>query len=302
MFGYAETLGPEARRIVRYLVSQGRLEDTTPAAELAERLGLEETELHDGIDELVERDIITAHGPYRTHVQPKGGAWLYVDAETLGYDIRRDMLDMAQSTNERGAASYEELQADTGLSQGRLNVAALALEYEDSIQLVKFHGRGGHAFNQARATRRTREFLREKAKAETNLEFGGRYEVLLTNAKELHRQGHHEAAIVIAHTACEVCTDLALKNALSVNKVEHLADPIDGLLRGYNLADDRVRKMYVAVSADSIHQEPFWQSFKEHSKRRNNIVHHGHKATAEESDNSIRAVEAVIRHLTIDTP
>lgn len=114
-----------------------------------------------------------------------------------------------------------------------------------------------------------------KIKDETRVEFRRRYEILLTNARELHRQAHYEAAIVIAHTACETCTELTLKNALIVSKVGHLTDPIDDLLSGYNLAHEKVRNLYVAVSGERIQDEPFWQSFKEHSNRRNKIVHQG---------------------------
>jgi DNA-binding Lrp family transcriptional regulator len=160
MFEYSEMLGPEARSIVGYLVSEVGLGNPVPTREVGELLDLSETELGDGIEELVDLDIITAHGPYLTHLEPKGGAWLYVDAGTLGYDILRDMLAVAESTVERETASPEELVADTGLPPERVNVAALALEHEDRIQLVKFHVRG-YAFNEARATRHTRAFVRE---------------------------------------------------------------------------------------------------------------------------------------------
>lgn len=156
-------LDPEAHSIVRYLVSEVGLGDPVPAREIGERLDLSETELGDGIEELEHLGIITVHGPHIAHsqVQPKGGAWLYVDADTLGYDLRADMLAVAQSVALREQAMPEEIEADTGLTPERLNVAALALQHEGTVRLIVFHGRDRYRFNEATATPETRRYVRE---------------------------------------------------------------------------------------------------------------------------------------------
>src|SRR5687767_2764159 len=41
-----------------------------------------------------------------------------------------------------------------------------------------------------------------------------RYRFLLDSARQLRDQRHHEAAIVTAQTACEVCTEVVLTDAL----------------------------------------------------------------------------------------
>lgn len=161
MFGYLATLGPEARLIVQHLVSEYGLEDQAQTSEVGERLGLSETELGDGLDELVQLDIITAFGPYRTVVMPKAAAWLYVDSEILGYDLRADMRAVAESTAGREKAKPEEIEADTGLNPNRINVAAHALQYESRIHLVKFTGRNPYGFSEAWATRETRGYIRQ---------------------------------------------------------------------------------------------------------------------------------------------
>lgn len=156
-------LGPEARSIVRYLVSEVGLGDPVSTREVGERLGLSETELGDGIEELDQLGIITVHGLFlaNSQVQPKGGAWLYVDADTLGYDLRADMLAFAASVVEREQAEPEQIEADTGLTPQRMNVAALALQHQGDVHLIVFTGRDRYRFNEARATRETRRYVRE---------------------------------------------------------------------------------------------------------------------------------------------
>lgn len=126
MYGYAAMLGPEASNIVQYLVSEVGLNQTAPSGQISERLGMSETELGDGLTELEQLDTITVHGPYITnaHIQPKGAAWLYVDAETLGYDLQGDMLAVAESTDNRSEARPQDIESDTGLSPERLSIAA----------------------------------------------------------------------------------------------------------------------------------------------------------------------------------
>lgn len=123
--------------------------------------------------------------------------------------------------------------------------------------------------------------------------WGDRYEALLEAARRLRDEGHHEAAIATAQTACEVCTETTLSALFRIKGLTHLTDPVDSLVPSYNLANDRVRKLYEAVSGDPIHEEPFWSAFKQHSKRRNEIVHGGREAEPWESEASIDAVSAV---------
>jgi hypothetical protein len=115
----------------------------------------------DGIYELEQLGIIKVHGPYRTHVEPKGGAWLYVDADTLGYDLRADMLTVAESVARHEKAKPQDIDADTGLTPERTNIAALALEHEGNIHLIRFHGPSTYDFNEAWATPETRRYVRE---------------------------------------------------------------------------------------------------------------------------------------------
>ncbi len=124
-----------------------------------------------------------------------------------------------------------------------------------------------------------------------------RYEVLLDVAKRLRDDGHYEAAIVTAHTACEVCTETTLSAVFRLKGIEYLTDPLGGLISSYNLTNKKVRDVYEAVTNDRIQDQPFWPSFTEHVRRRNEVAHRGGEATQQEATDSINAAEAVVRHL-----
>jgi hypothetical protein len=129
--------------------------------------------------------------------------------------------------------------------------------------------------------------------------WGARYEILLTAAKKLRDEGYNEAAIATAQTACETYTELVLSAALRAAVPEHVANTLENLMpTPYNLDNDRVRNVYVAFSGDRIQAEkPLWHRFKQHAKRRKEIVHRGDEATTEEATDSIEVVEKLIRHM-----
>ena len=125
-----------------------------------------------------------------------------------------------------------------------------------------------------------------------------RYEVLLDTAKRLREQEHYEAAIVMAQTACEVCTEAVLTGALRERvQDDEVADLITDSLSNYSPTNDKVKKRYKVLFGHRIQDEPFWQPLTEHVARRHGIVHSGEEATPKEADESIAAVEKTIRHL-----
>ncbi len=124
-----------------------------------------------------------------------------------------------------------------------------------------------------------------------------RFEVLLDSAKQLRDQGHNEAAIVTAQIACEVYAEVVLTAMFARKNIEYLSDPIEEILPNYNLGNEKVRGVYVALCDDPIHQQVFWSRFKQHTKRRNDVVHRGTQANQADADDSITVVEEVIHHI-----
>ena len=128
--------------------------------------------------------------------------------------------------------------------------------------------------------------------------WSGRFEVLLQVAKDLRDNDHPEAAIVTAQTACEVCTEILLTETFRKRGIDYLSDPLGSLLPNYNLGNDRVRRVYQAATNDLITTETVrWAAFKQHTKKRNDVVHAGEAAARDKADASIKVVEDIIRHM-----
>jgi hypothetical protein len=127
--------------------------------------------------------------------------------------------------------------------------------------------------------------------------FGKRLNVLFTTACWLRDLGYHEAAIITAQTACEVCTAQVLADTFDSRGIGYLTDPVRELLPNYNLANERVRKFYAAVTNDDVAQQPYWARFRQHNHKRNGVTHRGENASRADADASIAVVEEVITHI-----
>ena len=107
----------------------------------------------------------------------------------------------------------------------------------------------------------------------------------------------------MAQAACEACVELVLTNALRARVSDAaIAEFITNSLDNYNPKTGRVQNLYELLFGNRIQRESFWSSFDKHVSRRNNIVHRGHLATPQQSDESIATVEKVIDHLLENRP
>jgi hypothetical protein len=122
-------------------------------------------------------------------------------------------------------------------------------------------------------------------------------EALLATAWELMAKGEFSIGVVVAHMACEISTERALSRAFMTQGIGYLEESIEELLPGYNLANDRVRKLYNAVTGDQIQTQSFWQAFKESATRRNQAVHNGRIATKAEAEASFKAASDLVAYL-----
>ena len=142
--------------------------------------------------------------------------------------------------------------------------------------------------------------VKGESKVSISAEVWRRYEVLLDTAKKLHDAGYNEAAIVLAQTACEVCTERVMVAAAAAG-----GKPRSKLqLSNYNLDRTNVRKLYTEVTGQDIRQDDpgRWDAFQEHVKRRHKVVHRGQPATAEDASASIKAVEYIIGRMLSNSP
>jgi hypothetical protein len=122
------------------------------------------------------------------------------------------------------------------------------------------------------------------------------YRQLLETAKRYRRDGEHELAVISAQTACELVTETAFDKFIRVHRLSG-SDKKHARPLNCDLGNERVKALYVLLSWDKIERQPFWQGFKDHTKRRHGIVHKGEKATAQEAEASLRAATDLIAHV-----
>jgi hypothetical protein len=123
------------------------------------------------------------------------------------------------------------------------------------------------------------------------------HHALLAAARHNHNLNQHEIATVTAHMACEVLAEQVMSAGFRARGIEPLEDPVTDLLPSINLANERVRNVYVALTNDQIQAAQFWQSFTESSSRRNGAVHRGRRISADEARITCETAEAMLRHL-----
>ncbi len=125
------------------------------------------------------------------------------------------------------------------------------------------------------------------------------YLSFIDSAQQWHEQGHYKEAIVLLQTGAELFTEQVFSQLCRQRHIEYLRSQLERLLfNNYNLGHDKVVSLYETLSEDEIRRQPFWPAFKEHTERRNDIVHDGREVSQEESERSIAAVQALIVHVS----
>jgi hypothetical protein len=120
---------------------------------------------------------------------------------------------------------------------------------------------------------------------------------LLTLARRLIDDGEFGIAVVVAHMACEIATERTLTEAFVSKGIPYLEDSVTDLFSGYNLANNRIRKLYTALTGDEVEKAPFWQKFKLSAERRNKIAHSSITVTKAEAEESHKAAKDLVAHL-----
>ena len=125
------------------------------------------------------------------------------------------------------------------------------------------------------------------------------FEALLHSANGLLKADNPSAAVLVAQTAIEVCTERLITRLLDKRGTSFLAEWIDDSLVNYNIASEKVRKLYEAVSTDkTIAQQPFWSLLQAHVQLRNDIAHQGRFATQTQGQASHDVAWQVVRYLS----
>lgn len=135
------------------------------------------------------------------------------------------------------------------------------------------------------------------ARASASLTITPYSETLLAKSQELIAKGEFNIAVVVAHMACEISVERAISRAFVDKGIEYLEDPIFALMSGYNLANERIRNLYNAMTGREVQKEPFWQAFKESATRRNKTVHKGGSVTKAEVEETFKAATDLVAYL-----
>ena len=122
-------------------------------------------------------------------------------------------------------------------------------------------------------------------------------QTLLATCKGLIDDKQYGISVIVAHMACEVATERALSSAFASKGIQELKKPILDFANGFNLAKDRNRKLYTALTGDNIEEQSFWQAFTESATRRNKIIHEGKIINQEDAEKSYDAASQLISHL-----
>ena len=120
---------------------------------------------------------------------------------------------------------------------------------------------------------------------------------LLEAAADMLQRGRYEVSVVTAQMACEICAERVLRAYFLARGVSFLEDSVDDLLPSYNLSNDKVRKVYVALTNDPIQQQFFWSEYKVVVILRNKAVHAGARIQESQAQMLLRVAKLVVKHL-----
>jgi hypothetical protein len=62
------------------------------------------------------------------------------------------------------------------------------------------------------------------------------------------------------------------------------------------------RRLYVTVSQDSIHEQPFWSRYVEHVDLRHRVAHRGYTTTREDAAKSVAVAKEFVEHVKATFP
>jgi hypothetical protein len=124
------------------------------------------------------------------------------------------------------------------------------------------------------------------------------YENILASARRLIDEGHHQAAVLVAHMGCEVFIGqviVALMTRAGRPDPEAWAE---GNTKGFSLKTQEIRELYISLSKDPI-PESFrrWREYDEHVELRNKVAHRGAMVTASEATMVCEVAEALATHM-----
>jgi len=122
---------------------------------------------------------------------------------------------------------------------------------------------------------------------------------LLHAAEEMLASGRYEVAVVTAQMACEMSVEQVFGVFFEARGLSDLEAPIEDLLPSYNLGNDKVRRLYSALTFDQVSREFFWSEYKTMVSIRNKAVHAGGRVQQSQAAMALRIAAALLEHLNL---
>ncbi len=97
--------------------------------------------------------------------------------------------------------------------------------------------------------------------------------------------------------ACEISVETALSRAFAEKGIVYLEEPVLAFLSGYNLATERIRKLYNALTGKQPQDQLFWEEFTKSAKRRNKAVHVKLIVIKADAEASYKAASALVAYI-----
>ena len=120
---------------------------------------------------------------------------------------------------------------------------------------------------------------------------------LLQVARKLIDDAEFSIAIVVCHMACEVAVERTFNEAFPAKGLSYLENSVMAFVNGNNLATDRIRDLYTALTGNEVVKQPFWPDFKASARRRNDIMHGQRLATRQEAEDSHASCNSLVGYL-----
>jgi hypothetical protein len=120
---------------------------------------------------------------------------------------------------------------------------------------------------------------------------------LLNTADRLLSQQEPAAALVTAHIACEIYSEQIISLAFRKRGITDLGTAVRKFFSGNHLANVRIRKVYVALTGDNIHEQPFWQAFSASWDLRNDVVHKGTRVAPDQGRDACEIARMFVAHM-----
>ena len=103
----------------------------------------------------------------------------------------------------------------------------------------------------------------------------------------------YEISVVIAQMACEVSVERIFGLFFTHRGLKEFEAPIEDLLPSFNFGNDKVRKLYTALTGDNIQSEFFWSEYKTMVSIRNKAVHAGERIQKNQAQMVLRVAKLV---------